>query len=384
MLLLSSCTITGAGSSNTVVSGNDITRILKVNIPSGTFIIQDLAIVHGSAALNASGILIDSSTFSGDTVVNRTLFDNNKGSAGLGINNGVNLTVTDSTFTNNKEAIDSSAYDSEVITNSTFASNIGNVAVGFGSASITLKNCTFSGNNVVVEVINLGSDVGSAAILNNVTVGPFAGNPIVLRVGGGRTTTISNTILSGPCNNQGTLVSAGYNIETGTSCTFTSTGDQQNIDPLLLALADNGGFTQTMAINSMSPAYNSGNPATPSGTPPACETIDQRDISRPKSIACDIGAFELVVPTSTPTATATRTPTARKRGKHSHIHSLELSLYDGVAEVPQNADLCMHENYATKEIDECRCVLFMKRESTVNSLDIRCPDGAIKQITVIP
>jgi hypothetical protein len=59
-------------------------------------------------------------------------------------------------------------------------------------------------------------------------------------------------------------------------------------DPLLGALADNGGPTQTRALNTGSPAIDAGN----SG---ACPATDQRGVSRPQGGGCDIGAYERIV-----------------------------------------------------------------------------------------
>jgi hypothetical protein len=79
-------------------------------------------------------------------------------------------------------------------------------------------------------------------------------------------------------------------------------------DPLLGALADNGGPTQTMALGAGSPAIDANTESCP---PPL---IDQRGVARPQGVACDIGAFELQPvggPTPTPTVTAPApTPTA--------------------------------------------------------------------------
>ena len=53
-------------------------------------------------------------------------------------------------------------------------------------------------------------------------------------------------------------------------------------DPLLMALANNGGPTRTHAIPHTSPAYNSGVGCGP--------TVDQRYV--PRDAKCDVGAFE--------------------------------------------------------------------------------------------
>ena len=84
----------------------------------------------------------------------------------------------------------------------------------------------------------------------------------------------------------------GYNIDSDTSCGFTqATGSLSNTDPLLdpAGLQDNGGRTQTIALQPESPAVDLvGQGACP---PP---TTDQRGVGRPQEEACDSGAFELV------------------------------------------------------------------------------------------
>ena len=55
------------------------------------------------------------------------------------------------------------------------------------------------------------------------------------------------------------MTSSGYNIESGTSCGFTGTGDLQNVNSRSLALgtlANNGGPTQTMALGAGSVAID--------------------------------------------------------------------------------------------------------------------------------
>jgi len=63
-------------------------------------------------------------------------------------------------------------------------------------------------------------------------------------------------------------------------CVATST-NSLFVDPLLSPLADNGGSTQTMALQIGSPAINAG---------AGCTTTDQRGATRVG--VCDIGAFE--------------------------------------------------------------------------------------------
>ena len=77
------------------------------------------------------------------------------------------------------------------------------------------------------------------------------------------------------------ITSLGHNLETGSDCGFTATGDLQNIDPLFLTggVADTGGNTDTIALSANSPAVD----AIPAGAP-GCSGTDQRDIARPQGI----------------------------------------------------------------------------------------------------
>jgi hypothetical protein len=78
------------------------------------------------------------------------------------------------------------------------------------------------------------------------------------------------------------VVEGGCPTGTGISCTNVLTGD-----PELSILADNGGFTQTIAISATGSAYNTG------GVNYACAATDQRGVTRPQAGDCDIGAFEI-------------------------------------------------------------------------------------------
>jgi hypothetical protein len=84
------------------------------------------------------------------------------------------------------------------------------------------------------------------------------------------------------------VLSAGFNIDSGNSCRFIGAADQENTDPQLLPLANNGGATPTQGLGPVSPARDSANPT-------VCPAIDQRGVSRPQGGGCDIGAFEAAV-----------------------------------------------------------------------------------------
>jgi hypothetical protein len=93
----------------------------------------------------------------------------------------------------------------------------------------------------------------------------------------------------GNCRNDATLIDQGYNLESGTDCGFTGTGDLQNTDPQLdpNGLQNNGGPTPTIALLSTSPAIDH----IPASN---CPATDQRGMTRPDDgeTTCDIGAYE--------------------------------------------------------------------------------------------
>ena len=72
------------------------------------------------------------------------------------------------------------------------------------------------------------------------------------------------------------LVSLGYNLSDtdASDCDLTAPGDLVNTDPLLGALADNGGLTRTHALLI-------GNPAIDTGDTANCNLLDQRAFLRP-------------------------------------------------------------------------------------------------------
>ena len=62
-------------------------------------------------------------------------------------------------------------------------------------------------------------------------------------------------------------------------------------DPMLNPLADNGGPTQTMALQEGSLAIDAGDDAVCTVAP--VNGVDQRGVERPQGTHCDIGAYEL-------------------------------------------------------------------------------------------
>jgi hypothetical protein len=108
------------------------------------------------------------------------------------------------------------------------------------------------------------------------------------------TVTLGGTIVadSTGTNCTGTISeTSGYNLDSGTSCGFTISTDINGTEPLLGALAANGGPTMTRALLSGSPAIDHGGTSSV-----GCPATDQRGSGRPDEAGddgvCDIGAYE--------------------------------------------------------------------------------------------
>jgi len=93
------------------------------------------------------------------------------------------------------------------------------------------------------------------------------------------------------CSLAAAPISLGYNLSDDATCSFTQTGDMENVDPLLAPLGDNGGFVPTHALWPGSPAIDAGSAV-------ECASSDARGVVRPYdgdgdgTATCDIGAFE--------------------------------------------------------------------------------------------
>jgi hypothetical protein len=180
-------------------------------------------------------------------------------------------------------------------------------AIANNAATINMKHGTLSLNNA--QAGNTGVNQGGANKPPQLVAEGTGGG---IRVGPA-SVTLENTIIAnntaanglgdttgaptpGP-NVDGAVTSNGHNLlGTATEATgFTGPGDQTGADPLLAALADNGGPTETMALSPGSPAIDAGVAAGASfdqrGKP---RTYDDPGVANAAtSDATDIGAFEL-------------------------------------------------------------------------------------------
>lgn len=277
-------------------------RIFFVN--TGTVVnLSALTIAGGAAAgnnINGGGILNFGAAL---TVENCHITGNaaNSGSGGGIFNSGGSLTVRGSTVSSNTAGASSAgagihaAAGDVNIFNSTVSGNVAASETGSNGGGIV------SQSDVTVTVLN-STITDNAAIGTNSAGGFSSGGTVFIR----------NTIIAANRGNSnvpdvsGAFASKGYNLigNIGDATDFTANGDQTGsktapLNPLLDALADNGGATPTQALGAGSPAIDKG-----SGFGAA---TDQRGFLRPFDISTvsnaadgsDIGAFEAQ---TTPTA----------------------------------------------------------------------------------
>ena len=240
--------INGDAAAATIIDGNSLDRVF--DILGADVTMTNLTIQGGDVTADGAGVAIDATG---------------------------SLTMTHSTVSGNTTTADG-----------------GGIATAGGTVDLT--NITLTVNTADQGG---GLDCAGACTLTNVTVtsniAPTNGDGV--RQTGSGTITFANTIVASNLSGGATecagaaanLISSGYNLSSDTSCDFTSTGDQENTDPSLGILQDNGGPTFTHAIADGSRALDTGDSSVCVG--PDNDT-DQRGSARPLGVSCDVGSYE--------------------------------------------------------------------------------------------
>jgi uncharacterized repeat protein (TIGR01451 family) len=239
-------------------------------LPSGMLVedstfANNAGVTNGGAIFHMNGSLtIGGSTFAGNTVVGQ-------GGALWFLKDGgrpadTPVTITNSTFTGN-QATGYRPNDGSV--------GLGGAIANSGATSLTLSHVTIVGNHA--DWVGGGIMGGSAATLRaSIVANNTAAN-------GGNTWNIQK-------NCAGTLVDRGANVQWPAPSVSDTSGrcaaGVALVDPLLGALATNGGLTSTIAPLPGSPVIDS----VTNGCPPP--TVDQRGVARPQGARCDAGAVE--------------------------------------------------------------------------------------------
>jgi hypothetical protein len=268
-------TITISGNNSTIVrstsGGTPDFRMFQVNA-NGSLTLQNVTISNSSATqvslgggIHNSGVVL---------LTNGTLSNNNAINNGGGIFNNVggNLTILNSTCTGNSALTGGAIFNWGTVTiaNSTFTGNSASFggAVANSAATVTVTHSTLSGNSAVTSGGNIYNAGGTVTLRNTI---------------------LANATSGGNC--VGSVTDGGNNLRwpsTDSSCV----GTIEYGDPKLGALANNGGSTQTMALQSNSAALEKGNSTYCANNP--VNNLDQRGQTRPNppGTLCDIGAFE--------------------------------------------------------------------------------------------
>lgn len=255
----SGLTIFGGKTAKIVVSGNDKVRVFALR-RGAKLDLKNVTVYNGPAnGNNLGGVKNNGGTLK---VFRSTFVGNNALAVGGGIANisGGTLTVKNSTFSGNK------------------AGSAGGGILNDGTLKVTYA--TFSGNDA--ELIGGGiqnaNDKGATVRLDKAVL---ANSP---------NGNINNVCAAGQC--RGKIIDGGYNISDDASFRFTTPISKSRTNPKLDTdgLKYNGGPTETIALQTTSPAVN----FIPKGTN-GCGTttkIDQRGVHRPQGKRCDAGAFE--------------------------------------------------------------------------------------------
>lgn len=326
-------TIIGEARTSTIIDANMLDRVFMVG-NTATFTLSKVTIVQGATPGIGGGIYIESGA---KATLDDVAVLYNEGGGG-GIHARGDLTVTNSLIAENISPSGNSGggivgFGATIrIVNTTIRDNVtdsrgagifiqgpgsaeligvtisGNESGGEGGGitnlgmNLTLVNVTVSGNQS--EWGGAGIDNHGATTIMNSTI---VDNQSINSVGGlynnpinNGSIAVKNTIIS---NNSGgncggtlaTILSNGYNIDSGTTCSFVNVGDRSNTDPILGVLQDNGGKTFTHEPSTGSLAIDS-------GTNDGCPATDQRGYKRPAdgnddgTMVCDIGSVEVEGP----------------------------------------------------------------------------------------
>jgi hypothetical protein len=279
-----------------------------------TATVTNCTLINNSALDSGGGIYNDDA---GTATVTNCTIANNSAFIGGGIENAGTATLTNCAIANNSASGGSlfggaGIYNDNngelTVTNSTLTNNstraFGGGIENFGTATVT--NCTIADNSALDGgggIFNDGTaTVTNCTIANN---SGFGGGGGIRSSGSGLTA--NNTIVAANQSSAGPDVagaldpSSSYNlIGDGSLMTGIDDGTQGNqvgtaaspIDPLLGPLQDNGGATPTMALLPGSPAIDAGSNALAVDAGNSPLTTDQRGVARVVNGTADVGAFE--------------------------------------------------------------------------------------------
>ncbi|MEM6382687.1 MAG: choice-of-anchor Q domain-containing protein, partial [Pseudomonadota bacterium] len=309
--------IDGDERADITVSGDDASRVFTITGADTDATLNSLAIADGFSTINGGAIYtVGSSSL---TINDSTIRDSEAGNGGGIYNRGSDLAVNASLIAGNRATGNGGGIYSNTdlsgttttVSNSTITDNqAGNGSADSGGGLFNFSGLTIIQNSTITDntagiaggvgsydTSDTRTDVSSSIIAGNTTT--FGGNGTYGQdVGTQSATDTDNSFASLGNNLIGNGQFAGPSFTAVDFFTNGTNGDivgteAAPIDPLLAALANNGGPTQTMAPLPSSPAINAGNNDQMLMT-------DARGVARDDGSGTDIGAFELQVSVAPP------------------------------------------------------------------------------------
>jgi hypothetical protein len=271
-------TIQGPGADVIAIDGSRAYRPFTVTGSGISVALSGLEIKNGSDTadnLGGGGLLVSSGTV---TVTNCSM-TSDSGSNGGAIENNGTLAVIGSTISTCSATTNGGAVDSNGQVSLTNCTLYGNTAVNGGALNNagtgTVTNCTFTANAGSNFDGALCNQSGSVTITNSILYGETGANAGEIRL-------IDGSVSATNCDIQG-----------GVPAAVTDNVGNISSDPLFATgnLANNGGSTQTVALQPTSPCYKAG---TATGAP----ATDQRGYVRPTDPS--IGSLDTAASLSLP------------------------------------------------------------------------------------
>jgi hypothetical protein len=265
----------GARANEVVIVGNGASNVLSVGAVgagAGETVLARAELTGGNSRTSGGGIRVEPkaklSLIGASIHANSALVSG----GGVFVEAGGELDVADSVIAGNSATRGGGLYGGPItVANSTIAANKATREGGgvYNTAGLKLVSATIAGNEA-------GEGGG----------GGVAGNAV---------TAIDSILAKNGPNDCGTTVEdapLGHNLADDLTCNLSAPGDKQTgpggaglVEEKGLPLpGDNGGPTETVALQSTSPAVGAGNQE-------VCLPTDQREVERPKGL-CDIGAFQ--------------------------------------------------------------------------------------------
>jgi CSLREA domain-containing protein len=344
--------INGPGAEVLAISGNNIATVFEIPNAGKSVFIRGLTIRDGfNSTFGAGGNI----TNAGVLTVENSVITAGHGEFTGGIQTYGPLTIKNSTLSNNVGGVGASE---------PACASIGGAIDLSSELTINITNSTITGNSVATDCDSNSGAINLFAgrvVMTNSTVTNNSASSISAAIGGytGTPSVIRNSIIAGNtgaatgADVRGVFESGGFNLigNAGEVTAFSQPTDQvgstlSTIDPMLGALANNGGHTPTHLPQVGSPAIDKGFSFG--------STTDQRGSDRPSDNGAvanavggdgsDIGAVEVAVPASIQLSSAVYSDsetnadhifnvTVSRSGSPAGAASVDFAVTDGTATV---------------------------------------------------